>query len=298
MLQLYQRLSTDFNISNAQKHPLFDVIYLFNHIETDISQQANFGIMMELLIELGTTIEFLFSKIDYLYRKLPNQQYIQSLSYFFQQNNENQIAQIGPIYTDLCDQEYWKQSHFISFGNNFAKLHKDALEGTCLISTTFVKNSLEIYVEGLFNKFTQKVFYMHEEFRTRQYIVGIKLVRILKIMLNKFKFLQHEEKKLVLSNQDDIGSQALLLKDFVKTLNKIKLKEFFFDVFDIYIDEDVFFGKTRADSQKNQLGIDNRLWTTEVIYTKNSNLSGSAYLNNSQNQTSLANILEESLHEF
>lgn len=42
-------------------------------------------------------------------------------------------------------------------------------------------------------------------------------------------------------------------------------------MFEVYIDESVFFGQKKAGYTKNPVGIENKLWTTKVLFRNNSN---------------------------
>lgn len=102
---------------------------------------------LELLHELSITIEIVFSKNDHILSKMPNEAYINSLSQSTQQNSRQKISHLERHYAnDILQSKYWTKSGSLTFINNFSVIVSEVLEGTCYIGTTFIENTLDVFL--------------------------------------------------------------------------------------------------------------------------------------------------------
>lgn len=76
--------------------------------------------------------------------------------------------------------------------------------------------------------------------------------------------------------------------------------QYFVDIFDIYIDESVFFGKKKAGYTKNPVGIENKLWTIKVLFRNNGSVHFPSIFsdNNTSYDLALSEYLMNSIDLF
>jgi len=166
---------------------------------------------------------------------------------------------------------------------------KDIYEGSYFISSTFIDNTLDLYIPTVLTKIN-KSFIIRDGCSKSHFDIGTKLVRILKIMLNKYKFQPSKQRGLVIGNVSQ-KTESFMLSQFSNCLNKLNLKQLFIDFFDIYIEEKVFFGLSKNLPFRSPLGIENKLWAMCVLLQEDNSEPFSAIFNPNTGY-------EDSVHEY
>lgn len=78
---------------------------------------------------------------------MPNEVYITSLSQSTQQNSRQKINHLERHYcNDILQSKCWTKSATQHFSNYFSAFVSEVLEGNCYIGTTFIDNTLDLFL--------------------------------------------------------------------------------------------------------------------------------------------------------
>jgi hypothetical protein len=210
-IQLWQ------HFSGSQTHPLTDIVWLYSEIENDMHEQKLYPVIMDLLIELGKMAEIFFSKHDYIFATMPNEAYFNMSGSSVQQNTHTKLTHIQMLYADILAENFWVPHRCVTFANYFNLILDDVnLSGKCLIPTQLIENILHIFLPNVISKM-DKSFDLHPELQCRQYTLGTIVMRVFKIILNKFRFEPAKQRQLVINSDGDrTAERSFMLLEFTK----------------------------------------------------------------------------------
>lgn len=243
----------------------------------DMFQTKYFGTTPKpayLLAELVQLTETIILKSDYLFENFPPQELANIMTRARTEKDEAELTAILSEYLDLQSASYWFEDLTKKFNIRFFEAAVNYRPGSRYIVSNLIGNLLDIVLSQSMDLLTNNSIVDFENCLDVQFSTKARVFSILNNLMSRFK--SGSGSQLVINRSEVAGSLSLdFLANYLKTID---LSAYILKTFDVEIyQQDVFFGIQEPSTTGNGLGIENKTYINQVVYSKNPRRTAEVY---------------------
>jgi hypothetical protein len=229
----------------------------------------------ELLEQITAFIEVILLKSDYLYQYFPVQEYVQSKSQSQISIDQSLADALARKHAQLNNSSYWDEKASNELNDMYLEFVKRKLANPALITSRILPEMINSILPEIMDITNNNNSVEFESCLELKFQIRARVVSIFTNLLERFH--TNGGSKL---NPGKLGmaSYSLSQDSIAEFLNKINLFNYIFYALDTeVIQSDVFLGKKEATSDFNPLGIENKIFSSEVSFSQHKNRAAQSF---------------------